>query len=329
MRSNIKRYQFDIKQKKEIISLIKYDNWHCWLAIAENYLIIAFAVFISVKLSWYLFPISLLLVGSRQRALATVLHESAHSAFAKNKTLNYVMGTFLSGYLIIQTMSSYKQSHVSKHHARFGEDEEDPDYQYAIQNDLYSNRSLCELFNKNFIYPMLLTKVPSYMKSLLQDRLGDLKRNDKKEFLAFTAFWVIILALTILTGTFHYFLLFWVLPYLTTFNVIGWYIELSEHYPLMQKDNTLHMTRNRHSHPVEKFLTGMHNENYHLIHHLFPTIPYWNLPKAHEILMRDENYRRLDQDSGGIFLSKDGRPSLFQKLKAMRCGEEKFSFSQP
>jgi fatty acid desaturase len=75
------------------------------------------------------------------------------------------------------------------------------------------------------------------------------------------------------------------------------------------------MSRNRNSHFIERFLTGMHNENYHLIHHLFPSIPFWNIPKAHEILMQDPNYAQHHRQGGGIFWSNNDAPSIFLKSK--------------
>lgn len=323
MRKKIIRYKFDESIRKELHTLRKYDNWHCFLALAEDFLFITLAILMSVHISWYLLPLSLLIIGSRQRALATILHESAHGAFAKSRRLNYIMGTFCSGYLIIQTMSSYKSSHINFHHTHFGDPEKDPDFKYSIDNGLYQDDAFSTKFRRNFITPFFLTKVPSYLKSLIKDRFAGLGCIDRREVINFSLFWLIIISLAVATGTFHYFLVFWVLPYITVFNVIGWYIELSEHYPLMKNNNNLYMTRNRHSSSLERFFLGMHNENYHLIHHLFPTIPFWNLPKAHKILMRDENYNRLDQRSGGIFFSKDNRISLMGRLKKLRKQNKK------
>ena len=70
------------------------------------------------------------------------------------------------------------------------------------------------------------------------------------------------------------------------------------------------MSRNRFSHWIERFLCNTHNEHYHLIHHLYPTIPFWNLPKAHRILLEDPEYARLNSKKGGIFVSKNKNPSL-------------------
>jgi fatty acid desaturase len=264
-------------------------------------------------LSWYFYPVTILLIGSRQRALATLLHEAAHQVIAKNRTLNFMMGTFFSGYFILQTMSSYRKSHVEKHHRYFGNPDEDPDYKFAISQGLYQQSLDDKTFQMLYIFsPLLLAQVPKYIKSLLIHRF--LEDQNYLELVAIGLWWLTIISLSILFNLWQYLILFWLIPYLTVFQIIGWFIELAEHYPLMNNDINLYMSRNRNSHFIEKFLTGMHNENYHLVHHLFPNIPFWNVPKAHEILMQDPNYAQHHSQSGGIVWSNNNAPSILSGL---------------
>src|SRR6185503_1043812 len=106
-------------------------------------------------------------------------------------------------------------------------------------------------------------------------------------------------------------LLFWVIPYLTSFQILGWYIELSEHTPFLENQTVdLYMARNRKSRGLEKFLTGIHNDHHHLDHHLNPAIPFWNLPKANRIWLQDPNYAAQDRRTGGLFTrGPNGAPS--------------------
>ncbi|NPD01266.1 hypothetical protein HOY33_10975 [Brenneria sp. hezel4-2-4] len=103
-------------------------------------------------------------------------------------------------------------------------------------------------------------------------------------------------------------------PLITTFPMIGWFIELAEHYPIIDNDDDIDKTWNRFSAKAELFFTGMHAENYHLTHHLMPSIPFWNLKKAHEIMMQDIDYRKRNQRMGGIFLSANNNESLWKKI---------------
>ncbi len=314
MKKKIEKYRFSSSIYDQLKPLRKVDRWHCWLALTEDWIIICFAIFISYHLSWYFYPLSILLIGSRQRALATLLHESAHQVITTNRIINFMMGTFFSGYLILQTFSSYRKSHVVKHHGKFGNPEEDPDYQFLISQGLYQKDLDDKIFQRDYVFlPLLLFQVPKYIKSLLTHRL--LSEKNYLENFSMALLWLIIISLSILFNQWQYLILFWLIPYLTVFQIINGFIELTEHYPLMNNNVDLYMSRNRNSHFIEQFLTGMHNENYHLVHHLFPSIPFWNVPKAHKILMQDVNYAEYDTQSRGILWSKNNTPGiLFQKF---------------
>ncbi|HFC8141078.1 TPA: fatty acid desaturase [Neisseria meningitidis] len=111
--------KFDKEILLKIKELYRYDNWHAVLAILYDYLIIIFSIFLSEQSYWFL-PLTILLIGSRQRALATILHEASHSALTKNKKFGQILGTYFSGYLIFQSWNSYCVSHVKNHHPKLG-----------------------------------------------------------------------------------------------------------------------------------------------------------------------------------------------------------------
>ncbi len=96
--------------------------------------------------------------------------------------------------------------------------------------------------------------------------------------------------------------------------MISWYIELSEHYPIITNDGEMHKTWNRFANPVERYFTGMHNESFHLTHHLRPDIPYWNIKKAHKVMLLDQGYYKANSQMGGIFTSSTKSPSLVKKM---------------
>ena len=75
------------------------------------------------------------------------------------------------------------------------------------------------------------------------------------------------------------------------------------------------MSRNRWTGPIAKLFLGRHNENYHLVHHLKPKVPYWNLPKVHQIMMRDSNYREVQQrEIGFVWPMISGVPSIILSI---------------
>lgn len=308
----MKRYRFDREILKDIKSLYKYDNWHGVLAVILDYLIIILAIVLSEYSYWFL-PLTLLMIGSRQRALATVLHEATHSVLTKNRKLGKVLGTYFSGYLIFQSWDSYMLSHVRKHHPRLGNIEVDPDYQFYVSTGVFDKKNKKSFFIEYFYKPIFFINIISSIKYLIKNRLLACKNLELLKILI-TQIVFFLIGFYFLGLKFYF--LYWLLPYFTVFQAVTWFIELSEHYPMVAtaKDN-VNASRNRFSHPIEAFFTSMHAENYHLIHHLFPAIPFWNLEKAHHILLRDNYYKEINSHFGGIFFSSKGKTSMWEQIR--------------
>lgn len=308
------RYKFSQAIQEQLVNLRKLDNWHCIFGILYDYFVIAFAVTIFLVQHW-LYPISIILIGSRQRALATILHEAAHLCIAKSRRWNQIVGTYLSGYLILQEFDSYRDSHVKRHHAYLGHPENDPDYKYHIEQKLYEYKGCFEFFKEYILKPLFLLKAASYTWYLIKHRLLP-NRLYVHNYIKMFSMWATIFVICSYFHVIYYLLILWFVPLLTTAALFGWFNELAEHYPLIGKHtNEMYMTRNRFSHWLEHFLFNTHNENYHLIHHLQATIPYWNLKKAHEIMCQDPVYANLNENMGGIFASKNRRiPSLIKRF---------------
>ncbi|MCY7917198.1 guanitoxin biosynthesis L-arginine gamma (S) hydroxylase [Bacillus vallismortis] len=306
-------YRFSKEITTELRPLYKSNNYRGLVGIVYDFLVIAVAIYLC-QINYLFYPLSVLLIGSRQRALATILHDASHLCLAKNKKLNYFLGTYLSGYLIGQEFNIYKDSHVKGHHTHLGNPDKDPDYQYHLDIGLYKLNSHKHFLYKYILKPLFLLNIISYSYYVFKNRMLQFKKHPRQYFYM-SVYWLIILAVIIYFGVFHYFLLFWVVPFFTSFMAIGWFIELAEHYPLVYRNNeSLKMTRNRYSHWLEAFFLSIHGEAYHLTHHLQASIPYWNIKKAHLIMMKDENYKTLNSYMGGVFFSSNSNPPLIKDL---------------
>ncbi len=297
---------------KELKVLYKLDNYHGIFAVLWDYLQIILTIAISCfmhNIFMYLFAV--LFIGTRQRALATILHESAHRILAKNRKLNDFLGKYPSGYLIFQTFEKYRQSHVIKHHGFLGIENKDPDYDFYIQSKLFASRSLKEFIFRHLILPLFLGKTFDFISYLIRNRLGDFK---DKEIKYLILFWIAIFGICFYVNVLDILLMYWFVPLLTSFPMVGHFIEMAEHFPMIKNKREIEKSWNRFGNKIELFFTGLHKENYHLIHHLFANIPFWNLDKAHNILCKNEEYRLLNSNMGGIFSSSNKASSLWKKI---------------
>lgn len=312
----------------QLMQLSKKDNWHGILAIFETYAMIAIAIMVGETLPnytpWYLdglfYLTSWIIIGTRQRGLATLLHEASHRALARNRFLNNALGTVFSGWLILQIGKTYFLSHVMAHHRYTGDGQDDPDtYQYVLQKLISQNPDTFIL--RNMLAMLIGAKSLAQLPYVIRDRLvpdnwAEATPAHKWEIFGFILFWGAMLTGLVYLGWIDEFLIYWVIPYLTVFPAVGWLIETSEHFPLAWfHDQAVFATRNRDGNAFERFLTGVHSEGWHLVHHLRPGIPFWNQRKAHKIMLGDPDYAASTARYGGLFTrGAKGKPTI---LKAM------------
>jgi fatty acid desaturase len=309
--------RLDHEVRRRLKRLCRTDNYHAAAALLFDYLIVSVAVYLSVGVSYLLYPISLIIIGSTQRAFVNLLHESAHKVLARNATLNLVLGTVFSGYLVLHLYNPYRNSHIGFHHRYLGDPERDPDYNFHVGVGLYDHTvSEKRFFLQNIMLAVLGFRTVEYLKYVVRDRI--LFTSDKvtvsmpvkqtTERVVLAVQWTAIIGLSVSLGWFTHLLLFWFVPLFTTAIAIGWLSELAEHYPLPEsEDKPLLMTRNRHGWAIERFVLGRHHDNYHLVHHLNTGIPFWNMKRAHRVLLQDPAYARWDGIWAGILTRSRAR----------------------
>lgn len=313
MKKQSKHLDFEVSKEilKEILSLNKGNKHSGGLIILFNYALVALCIYLTLGISYWFYPLSLIVIGSVHRTFANLLHEGSHNMLASNKIINKIYGAYLTGYPIFHMVIPYQRTHLQGHHRFLGDPEKDPDYHFHIQCGLYNPREKSWIFfTKNLFLAVIGYRSLSYIRYIFRDRIffdttGMSKARRKEtmwERFYFLLTWVVIITAFAWTGYMVEFLLFWIVPMFTTGIAIGWIAELAEHYPLPESESIpLMLARNRHGWMIENFLFGRHGDRYHLIHHLSPGIPCYNLKTAHQILLKDENYRTWDSIWGGIF----------------------------
>ena len=89
-------------QKMWLKKLCGRDNFHGLLSIMQDMCFIVLAILFCVNVSYWFFPVSVLIIGARQRALASLLHEAAYGTLFSSKILNETVGRVVCGWTILQ-----------------------------------------------------------------------------------------------------------------------------------------------------------------------------------------------------------------------------------
>lgn len=323
-------HRFPADVARDMKALNKPDNWHALLAWVEDLVWMAGCVLLCVYGSYWFYPVAVLIIGARQRGLSTILHDCAHSVGIANRKLQMVVGTVLTAYPIFQQHYAYKVSHVYTHHPHLGSPDLDPDLRFFIEQRAYEKAAAPTYIRRVVLMPLLGSQTWAYIRYLIRNRYRVLTGAEKSsaptnpvqrrkrmlDGLGFWVFWMTVAGAAWYGDWLIELLLFWVIPYLTSFQILGWYIELSEHTPLVRDSSVdLYMTRNRKSRLWERLLTGIHNDHYHLEHHLDPRTPFYRLAEAREIRLRDPKYAEVDAQFGGLWhRGPQGQPSAITAI---------------
>jgi fatty acid desaturase len=303
--------------RRQVKELCVLDNYHAPLALLGDYLLVAASILLCTSVSPWFYPLSVVLIGSTQRAFVNLLHEASHKVLARNGRLNLLSATVFSGYLVLHMYNPYRNSHIGFHHRFLGDPEKDPDYKFHREVGIYDHTvSDRRFFTRNVLFAVLGLRTPEYVTYVVRDRIlfssadvaVSMPIRQSTERVLLLAEWSALVALCAWQGWLLELLLFWLVPMFTTAVAIGWLSELAEHYPLPESESRqILMTRNRHGWAAERFLLGRHHDNYHLVHHLNTGVPFWNMKRAHRVLRRDPAYARWDDLWAGIITRPSGQ----------------------
>lgn len=273
-------------------ALFKTKSYLHAAAMAFNWLIIIGIIYLhqAFPINW-LYPVSVIVIGARMHALAILMHDATHFRFLKNRKWNDLLSNFLTMYPLFTSIEKYRANHL-QHHQHLNT-LQDPDW-------------VAKLTKREFHFPKtkasFLLTICSYLVFYqgILDAVWFLKRfggkheetnaKPKHNYLAIGFYMILFLFLTIfnLWGTY---LLFWVIPYLTSFFMFQYIRSVAEHFGELAYEDELSSSRTVQPNWIEKILIAPHQVGYHIEHHLYPGVPFYNLPKLHLLLMKTKQYQ--------------------------------------
>ena len=277
----------------EVISKEQYEeikekqDWRNVLSISSNWLQMsaAMALFFFYP-NVITFLVALVIIGSRQFALAVLAHDAAHNLLFENNKVNDWAGQWFCAYPIFQDNRVYRPYHL-KHH-RHTETEDDPDLVLSSPFPITKRSFIRKIFRDL----TGITGVKRYWGSLSSifrtkgDNVFNKISKTSNKLHGFLISNLIIFILISTTMHWSLFLLLWWLPSFTYYSLIIRIRNISEHAVTPGNDD-FDNTRTTKSTVLTRFLMVPHNVNYHLEHHLFTRCPWYNLPKAHSMMIEN------------------------------------------
>lgn len=279
----------EILSKEQIVVLKEKKDWKNVVSIVSNWsqIVIAIALFYIFP-HWAIFLMALIVIGSRQFALAVLVHEGAHNLLFSNQKINDWVSQWLCAYPIFQDNRVYRPYHLTHH--RFTETEQDPDLSLSAPFPI-TKLSFARKVLRDLLGITGLRRYGNTLSSIFKTKSENYREGLAKIWHKIHGFFISNLIIFLLLSLFAHwslFFLLWWLPSLTYYSLIIRIRNIAEH-AVTPGDNDFNNTRTTKASLLMKYFMVPLNVNYHLEHHLFIRCPWYNLPKAHKMLL-DEGY---------------------------------------
>lgn len=263
-------------------------------ALAVEWAAIAAIVLANEALGrWPLYLVAIVLIGGRQAALTVIAHDASHGRLLRTRAWNDAIGALLAAWPTFITLPAFRALHGDHHQHLAGTG----DGNRIIWRTHRADGSV----HPDWVYPKsvggLLAKLalkaagPTGLVWIVRGTLAQaVYRGSWPEFLGRVVFTLGGAALLTATGTWTLFLLYWILPFCTT-HMVAQYVRLIAEHSAVPGEGPYALTRTTLAKPWEKLLFVPRNIHYHVEHHFYPSVPFYNLPALHEALMSQKGFR--------------------------------------
>ena len=291
----------------EVRRLSKLSPLRATLSLLQTFGLIALSIFAAVR--WphpLVIAASLVAIAGGQHGLAILSHQSAHYRMYETRWLNDLVGR-LCAFPLGVSMITYRVIHRIHHNELYTSI--DPDLAlmagYPRGRGYLLRKLLKDLVGittlKNYLYFFGRTKKrgarasEAQAQTVLDDTspaLAASAARDRKLVLAWIA---MMTTAAIATGNVGWFVLLWVAPLVTLLQAILRLRAVCEHgatpdgrvrdlATALPRPDPMRAARTTVTGPWVRWLLFPHHMNFHVEHHLYPSVPHYRLPACHRAL---------------------------------------------
>jgi fatty acid desaturase len=237
--------------------------------------------------------ISMPFMARQQMALLVLLHDGSHSRLYHKPKMNDFMTQFFLGGPVFFSLKLYRKTHL-KHH-RHPLEPDDPDITltggYPISAKSFRRKLVRDMMGISYF--KFMSRFFQVGKKKEKKKIDEVAAIDKRHdnfFLSNT--FLVASGLVINGGLFAYaalmghpllYLLLWWIPLFTYLQVYLRIRGITEHAGYKAGPNQMELSRTV-INPAETFFFSPNSVNYHIEHHQYPSVPFFNLHKVHRLL---------------------------------------------
>lgn len=247
---------------------------------------------------WAVYVVAMLIIATRQHALGILMHDGTHYRLLSNRTLNDAICDYFCALPVGMSTSRYRHEHLLHH--RYLNTDKDP-YWVDFQRDdswHWPKRPAAAIWV--FIRDVTSLNGPRWGAVMrrwspwinhfpsTRPRSGPPTLTGAERGRVYVFHAAVIGALA-LSPVWWQLAMLWLLPLMTVTPAMVRLRTIGEHLGIPNRSE-LDASRHTDGSWFEKLTVAPCNINYHLDHHLFPAVPYYNLPRLHELLLREPVY---------------------------------------
>jgi len=274
----------DALSREDVKALLVMRDWRSWLSIAINWGLVAAAFALVAR--WpnpLTVVVALFVIGARQLGFAVLMHEAAHRSLFRSRRVNDLVGNWLCAYPVWSDIRPYRPYHLQHHAKNWTAD--DPDLALAqpfpITRESFRRKVWRDLSGQTGWKRLRAT-----VRRDLGLSRGRVQRNFDAGLEALHGVVItnlVLLALLALAGHPALYLL-WVGAWLTTYSLVMRIRSIAEHAMIPDPADEMNNTRTTIAAWWERLVIAPNRVNFHLEHHLLPTVPHYNLRRMHALL---------------------------------------------
>lgn len=242
------------------------------------------------------YVLAVAVIASRQHALMVITHDGIHKRLSRKLWVNDGLARFVAAFPVFISLAKWRFIHL--YHHQYTHTFQDPDRAIFARYPLVRQkliglllRDVCGL--NVFSTLKYFIDLPFGMKDFNRRFFGPEREQQYQgvaDMSAFAIFWSTLLLGGMMWGSTAvvWFVLYWLIPYCTLTQVFFRLRGAIEHGNVPDPQNPYQQTRTYFIHPFVSFFFAPKQVNYHLEHHLYPSVPFYNLPRLHKKLQQTE-----------------------------------------